>query len=681
MKSGYRLLAASLVITAVFPCAIDTSPLFVPVRRPEKFDTAFLRGELGIIPATLSPKYKLIAWRYLSGLPLDGQEQAAILNVQNQTDHASYDATNAWEAARGSAGLAEIFFLRGKASRLDKGTYYENCLPDAFAVAAHTLNDRQKRYADSKILNAWIAAQDQVFQNCASDKPVYPDDPGPQLPPLAREDRLYQIAAAHFYAEDLTGAEQSFREIAADTSSPWHDTAAYLVARTLIREVSLLHKPEAPAQAKAQLLTITAGPLYASAQGLIGYVDAQTDPSAVLKSLSFSRPGSDFSSTFDEATYVLTSDRFQSALAKPDLPEPFDWIESFQPEKAGYALQRWQQSRSTLWLTAALIQAKSGQKENADLIEAALKMPETSPAFDTVTMNSIRLMIAEGQRDTARRKLDVLLSNKRHILDSVENAYKGQRMSLAASFDDYLRWAPRRPIGITEEGYDPGDVDDSPVLGDEAVAALNGLTPLSRLMEASQSRRLPPQSRTQAAISAWTRAFMLQDDTTANRLSLQLARAHTAWAPDLDAFRAASGEEKRFAGALLIARHSDFHPDILIAFSPDWWCVHGAPGAPDDSLPDAVLSPAERTRAANELRRVSDAGATQNFLAPIVMSWAKAHPDDPRVAESLHRLVRITRYGCRDASGNGDISRAAFELLHRRYPASEWARQTPYWFN
>jgi hypothetical protein len=41
--------------------------------------------------------------------------------------------------------------------------------------------------------------------------------------------------------------------------------------------------------------------------------------------------------------------------------------------------------------------------------------------------------------------------------------------------------------------------------------------------------------------------------------------------------------------------------------------------------------------------------------------------------------VRATRYGC-GGSKSGEISHAAFRLLHERYPKSEWTARTPYWF-
>ena len=150
-----------------------------------------------------------------------------------------------------------------------------------------------------------------------------------------------------------------------------------------------------------------------------------------------------------------------------------------------------------------------------------------------------------------------------------------------------------------------------------------------------------------------------------------------------------AGDEKRFAGALLIARHGDFHTHLWSDFrpappangrGPDWWWSGDLHGQPNSYLPETVLSKNDRAKAAGELRQLTAAGDGQSFLAPIIMAWSKAHPDDPRVPEALHRLVRITRYGCRGGSENGSISKAAFHLLHERYPASAWARQTPYWF-
>jgi TolA-binding protein len=61
------------------------------------------------------------------------------------------------------------------------------------------------------------------------------------------------------------------------------------------------------------------------------------------------------------------------------------------------------------------------------------------------------------------------------------------------------------------------------------------------------------------------------------------------------------------------------------------------------------------------------------------VNFARAHPDDPRVPEALHLAVRSTRLGCTDDQ-NTKHSKAAFQLLHRNYPRSDWAAKTKYWY-
>jgi outer membrane protein assembly factor BamD (BamD/ComL family) len=62
-----------------------------------------------------------------------------------------------------------------------------------------------------------------------------------------------------------------------------------------------------------------------------------------------------------------------------------------------------------------------------------------------------------------------------------------------------------------------------------------------------------------------------------------------------------------------------------------------------------------------------------------VIQWANSHPADPRVPEALHLAVKTTRYGCTDKD-SARWSKAAFDVLHNKYPNSPWTKKTPYWF-
>ena len=74
-------------------------------------------------------------------------------------------------------------------------------------------------------------------------------------------------------------------------------------------------------------------------------------------------------------------------------------------------------------------------------------------------------------------------------------------------------------------------------------------------------------------------------------------------------------------------------------------------------------------------RPVTPAGGVAMW--DVMLTYLRAHPADPRAPEALYWLVHVGRFG-----GSHDHSgRRAFELLHARYPKSEWARRTPFFFD
>jgi hypothetical protein len=95
--------------------------------------------------------------------------------------------------------------------------------------------------------------------------------------------------------------------------------------------------------------------------------------------------------------------------------------------------------------------------------------------------------------------------------------------------------------------------------------------------------------------------------------------------------------------------------------------------------PPAFLTAKDRAEVARELLQLVNLGPAPDYLSKEAVAWAKMHPEDPRVPEALALAVRSTRYGCTDQE-TGALSKAAFELLHRRYPKSSWTEKTKYWF-
>jgi hypothetical protein len=268
--------------------------------------------------------------------------------------------------------------------------------------------------------------------------------------------------------------------------------------------------------------------------------------------------------------------------------------------------------------------------------------------------------------------------------------------------------------------------------------------PTAELLQAIQSKELPESLRNRVAAATWVRAVMLNDQASALQLapivgliktddrpesdvtdSSRLRKKTDATADDLaqlmKEYAAAQGRASRqFQGILTILRMPGFRPFVefgisreapfatIDSFRDNWWSnleyKKGAspyeqvdwsamsspvgdpsnPGILTAFYPNgefalaAFLTDAERAETDREWSKLLATGVGANWLAQQAIAWAKAHPDDTRVPEALHLSVRALRYAW---TGNGDLSKEAFDLLHKRYPTSEWTKKTPYWFN
>ena len=93
------------------------------------------------------------------------------------------------------------------------------------------------------------------------------------------------------------------------------------------------------------------------------------------------------------------------------------------------------------------------------------------------------------------------------------------------------------------------------------------------------------------------------------------------------------------------------------------------------ATPDLGDTAARRT----ELGKLEQLKTATGTLGDDVMEWAGTHPADPELPWLLHVVVMSTRGGCLDKDASA-LSRKAHALLHKRWPKSEWARATPYFY-
>jgi hypothetical protein len=786
-----------------FACGPDfTAPTYTDFNSPDARDASYAAGKLGILQRGYYHVYLFEAYRNLSAKPFNAAELASLgfqptsasqqnaSPSQNPAEPENWIAT--WESTRAnllgekptnSPRAFDPVGVTRAGMQDERYVAYYNCLSGAFENAVHTLQSRATQFgAQSAVIKEWIAAQDQVFENCSADI-SYPPKPKPAIIPAAshpedpaiiRADRVYQIAAALFYAGDLDAAQKAFEGIAKVSSSPYQKIAPYLRARSLVRKGTLQandseYDVDALSLAEAQLraiLTDKDSPdFHFAAERLLGFVrirlhrqdrlhelEASLQSSAPAKSFNqdltdylwlLDRPVLTKTVTITPASEGKTAQKGvtvdeSSRLAGADMT---DWILTFSHscgECYDHSLQRWNETKSLPWLVAALSQADAKESAPPALLAAVSKVGPDSPAYLTLTFHRLRLLEQSGNVDAARHDLDELLAQQRNSMPiSARNEFLALRMKLASNLAEFLQFAPRlstdatgvAPIPAGKSDYDPGSPEYAvtrPHFDSDASVVLTEKLPLRLLADAAKSSTLAPALRSDIAVSAWTRAILLKNDAIAREMTPVVTELVPELKDDLAEYAKTSDPEAGESAAVFaILRNPGFRPFVSASpgrgwfysttdnhfnsidnFGDSWWCnflptqknqrptggfylMFSTLRAPLQEIypggvvsAPALLSAQDKNTADEEVNALAALPSAPRWLGEFTINWAKAHPDDPRVPEALHNVVRSWRYGCTetDQTDAPNYSKDAFEILHTRYPDNDWTKKTPYWF-
>jgi len=707
------LILSVLVALVILPQSGDTcgpfyrTPTFVRPNGPDGPMADFARGKIGVVLPDWYPAYRVVAYRYLESKPLSAAEQQSLqerFNLDQRTPppDQTEKAIAEWTSARGNYNPppAAIGMTNYKTSDSEFNSY-PNCLAPAFFTAAATLKDRASRYgAASPELQEWIEGQDAVFANCSHNANL-PSELPATANSLLRADRAYQIAAAHFYAgtpADYDAALQGFQAIAADKSSSWHATAAYLVARTLIRRASVTADPDRTynpallAKAETQLNAILNDPelacVHDDAESLLGLVNYHLYPDQREAELGKLIAAGDTGSHFGQ--YVV--DYTWLTHHSPDPADLSEWLaQGGTPEGA---VAKWKATHSVPWLVAVLWHLKPEDPAFNDVMAAAAQVPPTSEGYPTVAYYRARLARLSGDEELARQVLKAALEQSKTLPLSSIHLFQDEQMRAVTNFDSFEAVLWQNPVE-----YDDGFATDpckgtecEPQFGPVAVMLLNTRIPVDVYARIAQSSALPANLRKLLAPTAWARAAMLEQPALANQVAEAAGSAQPALKPYLQQYaQAKTAEERQFAAAFAILHFPGLAPVVLWRlpalgeldeYRNNWWRddvgseFNGAPDSPkvDVGFP-AFLNADERKRAAAERDRLHTLGSASHYLPRTAIDWGKKHPHDARVAESLHLAIRAMRYGDSNA-----LSHEAYDLLHQNYPKSEWAKRTPVWF-
>lgn len=590
---------------------------------------------------------------------------------------------------------------------------FANChegatIPAAESESAPPLVQADRRYqiAAANFYATNFDAAEQMFSQIAADKdsPYRVSAPYLAARALVRKGTLV-AEEGKVDAAALTQAEARLRKIIADAAlAPMH-----AAARRTLSFVNYRLKPEAQARALAQAL-LGKGAGKTLEQDLFDYT-ALLDKYVVD----------------DPEDYFDGGGKSFARLPKIGREDELtDWLLVFQVADRpalDYALDKWAKTARLPWLVAAISKIDAGNPRAAGLIEAAAKVSKESPAYPTLAYHSLRLMLGAGNREAARQALDALLTERRASLpQSSQNLFLSLRMQAARNLEEMLRYAQRTPAGFSfnEDGREiPSIISEDESLKEfaagrvafdvDAYRLFNAKMPLPLLKEAAASRALPAYLRREVAQAAFVKAVLLGEEATGKELAAMLQTLAPEWRVLLATYsNAAPGDDRKMAGMHLILRHPGVEPYVddgvgrttplkdIDNYRDNWWCAEiilgseklaNAFGGEKDKTAGALtggqapefISAAAQAAAQREYEKLQALGNAPNYLCAEAIRLATAKPADARAPEMLHLAVRATRYGCTDKE-TGKFSKAAYDLLHKRYPRSEWAAKTKYWY-
>lgn len=727
----YLLACAALAAVAANAVASgDYGPsytMFKAYTKPDIPNARFQAGDLGVLQPGMRRVYLYTAWRAIMlGAPVaknpgadQGLDRADGSVFGYGWDHVDGDDKSADLVGR-AATLLNVK-IDDPAARIIVA-----CPAAANAYAAATLRQLEARPDVTRArVDAWLRAQYQVGESCQrADDTRYayrteklPEIVAPQALPATepaywRQVRDYQRAAWQFHGAHYAESTALFDRIGATVGHPMQGFGAYLALRSEVRR-AVAAVPQTPRDARerqAQVLDQRGAAILADAS-----LQAMHEPTRAL--LRAMRVRLTPESRLDELSRYLDDpardpfalDRLGdwSILMDDAKPEPLraqhafvDWIATLQDcagtrdgacaVPARHALERWQQGtkqrgHTDPWLVAALMLAETMPPA---LEQAALSVDAADPAYVTVRYHLARLYRLAGKRDAARAVADAALKGK--LSPATRNLFREERFAVATSVRDAGAYLLRANIDMADAGTAPPET----MLNDDGIVWFKRGLAAADMLELARVETLPQPLRARIAGAAWIRAALLDQPETGRAAADLLAKLVPATGEAATRYgRAATPAERRHvalvasaAFGLSAALDMDASPVTRVAagdatasawcdFKPDSYELPASFVWRLPAPPDVGDTAARRA----ELGRLEQLKTATGTFGDDVLQWAETHPTDPELPWLLHVVVQSTRGGCLDKDAPA-LSRKAFALLHKRWPKSEWARATPYFY-
>lgn len=700
MKSLFKSLAVIAAMhTALYPCGpfFEKSPMIDPDGASRSY-TERMR-EPGVVHATFKSDYLALLYLPLSGQRYDARALAlaASVTVSDEEQHALEE----WYKARKAAfpELAEAKVTPYKPA--GEYRYATNCHADALRHARELLAPRAK----TPYGKFWLQNQDVVFANCGEKKGAL-TQPAKDASQAVKNDFLYHESALYFYREEYDKAFAGF-EALAKNGSAHRDIARYMMIRTRMRQTGAFDDFKATTKmklAEAEKLVdtligeITDPGIKVNAKKLRKIFDARRDERLYAKNLIRELATGNPVEVAHEFRYLFRKWQYAGNEKMARYSEGNDlmeWMRAFQAQDAtslAVAERQYKETKKTHWLVAVLSKLTSASPQRDFYLKEAARVTEENPAFTTVAFYRLALDYDTKLAVTLEQKLE-----KARDMSSL-NALKAVKLRHAQSWAEAATLLERRllPVNNQKPEHDFGfDGDAARLLTEHA-----SLKDYQALLQASG---ISAAGKIEIARVGWVRSALLNAEADAKIFASYLRENDRT----LGKLAAQTNAADKFLLTLMrnpglvpyiSGHHSRGATDTIDSFRENWWCRLGAnekentgwdhyriySGLEDaffaQLYPASLAKPYPFAKGKNEFARIHAEGNAAMYFSKRIFAAAEKDPKAEWLAEALHHLVRVTRYGC-DFPEKGKISKKAFTLLHKNFKDSEWAKKTPYWFN
>ncbi len=698
MKTFAKTLAVVAALhTALYPCGpfFEKSPM-IDAEGSSRSYAARMR-EPGIVLATFKSDYLTLVYPLLSGSSYPAR---AIALVEAQKTDVDEEAL--WAKAR------KEFFPDAAAEKVTPykpaGTYryVTNCHGDALHYARELLPARAK----STHGKTWLKNQDVVFANC-SEKKGQLTPPAKDAPQAVKNDFLYQQSAFYFYRDEYDKAYAGF-EALAKGNSLHRDVARYMMVRTRMRQTGAFTEFAAgagpkPAEIEKLLETTIAAVsnpnVKANVQKLKKLFAARRDEKSYARNLIAELTTGNPVEIAHEFRYLVrkwsntSSDKAKLMSEGNDLAQ---WIYNFQAQDAAslaMAERKYGETKKPHWLVAVLSKLGADSPKKDVYLTDAARIDADHPAFTTIAFYRLALRYDAKLAETLEKKL-----TKAGDTSSL-NALKAVKLRYAQNLAEAAAVLERKLLVVNNQKPEHEFGFDS-----DAARYLTEHASLKDYEALMASPALSKPGKIEIARVGWVRSILLKSEADAKRFAAYLIVNDRNIAKTLE--KQGSDEETlltllRNPGLVpYVAGHHgrDGSTDTIDSFRENWWCKLG--GTEKENIgwdhyriyagldetfftqlyPAKITKPYAFADGRGEYQKLMSAGNAAVFFSERIFPVAEKTPTAPWLAEALHRLVKVTRYGC-DFPEKGKISKRAFQLLHKNFAASEWAQKTPHWFN